>query len=465
MENMNFEELLNQTLKEIRVGQTVTGEIINISAQGEIFVDLGYKADGIIPKSEFSFNENDDPAKMYKVGDRITADIIKLNDGLGNVLLSAKKAHSKIAKQEFESKVKNNCTFTEKVTSVNDNGLIVDYRGIRIFIPLSLSAIPRDEKPEDYKGKTITFRVIEYNEENRKIIGSVKALLDEKKKAQEDAFWNNVEVGKMYKGTVTSLSSYGAFVDIDGVQGLLHISGMTWERNKKPEDILKVGQEIKVKVIEFDKENKRLKLEYDKKGPNPWDVFAEKYNVNDVVEVKVMNLMPFGAFVKIDKGIEGLVHISQISEKRIAKPDEVLKVGDKVNAKIINIDIENKKVELSIKELEGTSDDINAEEVVVDETGILKSEPEMAATSIGEILAQKIGTIETTDETKATETPVVEEKAEQKEETAKEEPKENAKTDLDEEVVTPAQKKRGRPKKVVEAVEEKVEENQVEENN
>ena len=317
MDNMSFEELLNQTLKEIRVGQTVTGNIININSQGEIFVDLGYKADGIIPRSEYSFNENDDPRDTFKVGDRITADVIKLNDGLGNVLLSYKKANSKIVKQEFESKVKNNCTFTEKVTSVNDNGLIVDYKGIRVFIPLSLSAIPRDANIEDYKGKEITFRVIEYNEQARKVIGSVKVILDEQKQAKEAEFWNNIEVGKMYKGTVTSLSSYGAFVDIDGVQGLLHISGMTWERDKKPADIVKVGQEIKVKVLEFDKENKRLKLEYDKKGANPWDKFADKYNVNDIVTVKVANLMPFGAFVKIDKGIEGLVHISQISEKRI----------------------------------------------------------------------------------------------------------------------------------------------------
>ena len=323
MDNMSFEELLNQTLKEIKVGQTVTGNIININSQGEIFVDLGYKADGIIPKSEFSYNESDDPKDMFKVGDRITADVLKLNDGLGNVLLSFKKANSKIVKQDFESKVKNNCTFTEKVTSVNDNGLVVDYRGIRIFIPLSLSAIPRDAKIEDYKGKTVTFRVIEYNEETRKIIGSIKVLLDEQKQAKEAEFWNNIEIGKMYKGTVTSLSSYGAFVDIDGVQGLLHISGMTWERDKKPEDIVKVGQEIKVKVQEFDKENKRLKLEYDKKGANPWDKFAEKYNVNDIVTVKVANLMPFGAFVKIDKGIEGLVHISQISEKRIANKEYI----------------------------------------------------------------------------------------------------------------------------------------------
>lgn len=358
MENMSFEELLNQTLKEIKVGQTVTGQIININAKGEIFVDLGYKADGIIPKSEFSYNENENPKDFYKIGDRITADVIKLNDGIGNVLLSAKKANSKIVKQEFESKVKNNCVFKQKVTAVNDNGLIVDYRGIRIFIPLSLSAISRDEKLEDYKGKEVTFRVIEYNEENRKVIGSIKVLLDEEKQVKEANFWNNIEVGKMYKGTVTSLSSYGAFIDIDGVQGLLHISGMTWERDKKPEDILKVGQEIKVKIQEFDIENKRVKLEYDKKGPNPWEKFEQNFKVNDILTVKVSNLMPFGAFVKVDKGIEGLVHISQICEKKIAKPEEVLKIGQKVNAKIINIDIENKKVELSIRELEGTSNEL-----------------------------------------------------------------------------------------------------------
>ena len=358
MENISFEELLNQTLKEIKVGQTVTGNIININSQGEIFVDLGYKADGIIPKSEFSYNENDNPKDYYKVGDRISADVLKLNDGLGNVLLSFKKANSKIVKQEFESKVKNNCVFTEKVTSVNDNGLIVDYRGIRIFIPLSLSGITREQKVEDFKGKTISFKVIEYNEQNRKIIGSAKAIIEEEKQEKEKNFWDNVEIGKMYKGTVTSISSYGVFVDIDGIQGLLHISGMTWERDKKPADLVKVGQEIKVKIEAFDKENKRLKLEYDKKGPNPWEKIEEKYKVGDIVTVKVSNLMPFGAFVTIEKGIEGLVHISQICEKKIIKPEDALKIGQKVNAKIINIDAENKKIELSIRELEGTSNEM-----------------------------------------------------------------------------------------------------------
>ncbi len=361
MDNISFEELLDQTLKEIKIGQTVTGSIININSQGEVFVDLGYKADGIIPKSEFSYNQEDNPADFVKVGDKITATVIKLNDGVGNVLLSAKKLNLKVAKEEFENKVKNNEIFTEKVTSVSDKGLVVDYRGIRIFIPLSLSGIPRSEKPESYKGKKVSFRVTEYDEENRKIIGSIKVVLEEEKKANEDKFWNNIEVGKMYKGIVTSLSSYGAFVDIDGIQGLLHISGMTWERDKKPSDIVQVGQEIGVKVQEFDKENKRVKLEYDKKGPNPWEIFVENYNVNDVVTVKVVKFMPFGAFVRMDNGIEGLVHISQISERRIANPDEVLEIGQVVNAKIINIDLDNKKVELSIREIEGTSSEITEE--------------------------------------------------------------------------------------------------------
>ena len=169
-----------------------------------------------------------------------------------------------------------------------------------------------------------------------------------------------MKVGKTYTGTVNSISEYGAFIDIDGiVQGLLHISEMTWERDKKPKDILEVGQEVKVKIKEVDKENKRIKLIYDKKGPDPWDKIDEKYKVSDVVNVKILNFVPFGAFVKIEKGIEGLVHISQICEKRITKPDEVLKIGQKVNAKIISIDKENKKIELSIRELEGTSNELS----------------------------------------------------------------------------------------------------------
>ncbi len=398
-ENITFEELLNQTLKDIKVGQTVTGTVIDITAQKEIFIDIGYKADGIIPANEYILNEGEKVEEKFKLGDRISAVILKLNDGLGNVLLSYNKARREIDQKEFESKVNNNTIFKSIVSEVNDKGLIVNFNTIKIFIPLSLAAINRNEDPHTYKGKEVKYRVIEYNPKINRIIGSIKQLIDEEKKAKSDEFWNNVEIGKTYTGTVNSLSEYGAFVDIDGiVQGLLHISEMTWERDKKPKDILEVGQEIKVKIKELDKENKRIKLIYDKKGPDPWEKVSEKYKVSDVVTVKILNFAPFGAFAKIEKGIEGLIHISQICERRIAKPDEVLKIGQKVNAKIISLDKENKKIELSIRELEGTSNELVEEsevqkepnQVMSDNEAMIKSEEKsITATGNKEIIVQE----------------------------------------------------------------------------
>lgn len=372
-DNVTFEELLNQTLREIRVGQTVTGTVIEITPKDEVFIDIGYKADGIIPANEYILNAGETVKSKFKIGDRITAVVVRLNDGLGNVLLSYNRARKEIDIKEFESKVNNDTVFKSIISDVNDKGLIVNFNTIRIFIPLSLSGIPRAEDPHTYKGKEIRFKVIEYNPETNRIIGSARAILDAEKEAKSKEFWDAIEVGKQYTGTVTSLSEYGAFVDIEGiVQGLLHISEMTWERDKKPKDILKVGQEIKVSVKDLDKENKRIKLVYDKKGPDPWSKVEEKYKVADVVTVKISNLAPFGAFAKIDKGIEGLIHISQICEKRITKPEEVLKIGQKVNAKIISIDVDNKKIELSIRELEGTSDELEAEKN--EETAVVPAE-------------------------------------------------------------------------------------------
>ena len=354
-DNITFEEYINNSLKEIKEGKTVTGKIISISANGEVFVDIGYKADGIIPKEEFL---SDGSSKnQYKAGDMITVEVVKMNDGQGNVLLAYKKLKSKAAKKELESRFNNRIIFKEKVTETNDNGLIVNYMGIKIFIPFSLSGISRNENMNEYVGKEVRFRITEYNEKNHKIIGSIKDVLEEEKQKKIDEFWNNVEVGKNYKGIVTSLSTYGAFVDIDGVQGLLHVSEISWERNISPADVLKVGQEIEVKVKAADKENKRLQLIYGKKGPNPWNKIEEKYHTGDIVTVKIVKLATFGAFVELEKGIEGLVHISQICEKKIVKPEDELKVGQKVNAKIIELDPENKRIELSIRELEGTSNE------------------------------------------------------------------------------------------------------------
>lgn len=351
-DNLTFEDIINQTFKEVKVGKEVIGKIVEINKQGEIFIDIGYKADGIIPRNEYFSDKGLEPIEEYKIGDKIKAHVVKLNDGQGNVLMSFKRAKMKEIKEEFNQKVNNKEIFEEQVTQANKNGLVVLYKNlIRIFIPLSLSGIGRDEDVNEYKGKTVKLRVIENDGKTKKIIGSIKEVTEEEIKLKLQEFWDNIEIGKVYNGKVTALSDYGAFVDVGNVQGLLHISEMTWGRNQNPRDILEVGQNIEVKVIELDKENKRFKLSYQKKGPNPWNTVEEKYHIGDVVKIKISNLMPYGAFAELEKGVEGLIHISQICERKISKPEEELEVGQKLEAKIVNIDLENKKIELSIKEI------------------------------------------------------------------------------------------------------------------
>lgn len=359
---MSFEELYQESLKETKLEKTVTGKIISITAQGEIFVDINYKADGIIPKKEYSDDENANPKDEFKIGDTITADVLKQNDGLGNVLLSYKRVKTREARKELEEKVKENEIIEAKVTQVNEKGLVVTVNDMRVFIPLSLSGIPRGEDIHSYQGKEVRFRITEYEPKNNRVIGSIRSVMDEEKKQKQEEFWNTVEVGKEYEGTVASLSSYGAFVDLGVVQGLLHVSEISWERNVKPEEILKQGQTIKVTILELDKENKRIKLSYGDKGPNPWNKVEKDYHIGDVVKVKVVKMMAFGVFVELEPGIEGLVHISQIAERKIAKPEEVLTIGEHVNAKIIDMNLEQKRIELSIRELEGTSDEYKENE-------------------------------------------------------------------------------------------------------
>lgn len=366
MENekeLSFEELFNESLKEkeSKLGKTVTGKIISITEQGEIFVDINYKADGIIPKKEYSDDENAEPKNEFKVGDTITADVLKQNDGLGNVLLSYKKTKLREARKEFDKKVKEKEIIESEIVQVNEKGLITLVNNTRIFIPLSLSAIPKGEDINSYKGKKVRLRITEYEPKNNRIIGSIKSIVEEERKQKQEEFWNNVEIGKEYEGIVSSLSSYGAFIDLGVVQGLLHISEISWDRNTKPNEILTQGEKIKVKIIELDKENKRIKLSYSNKGENPWNNIEDKYHVGDIVKVKVTKMMPFGVFVELESGIEGLVHISQIAERKITKPEEELKENQHINAKIIELNTETQKIELSIRELEGTSNEYKEE--------------------------------------------------------------------------------------------------------
>ncbi|MBR3325357.1 MAG: S1 RNA-binding domain-containing protein [Clostridia bacterium] len=344
-DNKSFEELLNDSINNTRKKEKIVkGKVISISSNGEIFVDIDYKADGIIPRTEYSFNLEAKPENEFKPGDTITCEVLRWNDGEGNVLLSYKRLKQKLNREELEKRIENNEIFEEKVSETNSNGLIVNYKGTRIFIPNSLSA---------HQTENVKFKIIEYKPKERKIIGSCKAVIDEEKSKIEKEFWDNAEEGKEYKGTVSSVCSYGAFIDLKGAQGLLHISEMTWERNANANNILKQGQEVKVKIKTLDKENKRIQLSYDKKGEDPWSTIDN--NVGDIVNVKIKKLVQFGAFAELKPAVEGLIHISQISEEKVTKPEDKLRVGQKVSAKIIELDKENKKMELSIKEAEGSN--------------------------------------------------------------------------------------------------------------
>ena len=349
----SFEELYNESLKkDVVLEKIVTGTIIEITAKGEIFVDLGYKADGIIPKNEYSFNIEDDPNEEFEAGDKITAEVLKMNDGTGNVLLSYKKMRINQNKEKIQEKVSNGEIFETKIKQINEKGVVTDVNGIRVFIPLSLSGIRKEEKLDSYIGKKLQYKIIEFDFDNKKVIGSNRIITDEIKEKKENEFWNNIEIGKEYKGKVASVNSYGAFVEIGGVQGLLHISEITWKRNANANDYLKNDQEINVTIKNFDKENKKVQLSYVGKEVNPWENVEKKYSLNDTLNVKVVKFMPFGAFVQLEEGVEGLVHISQICDERIAKPEDKLQIGENVNAKIIGLDLEKRKIEMSIREVE-----------------------------------------------------------------------------------------------------------------
>ena len=303
MEEKSFEELYQESLNTKRFDKTVTGTVIQVSSKKEIFVDFGYKADGIIPYVEYSDEDGKDPNEEFKAGDTITADVLKWNDGLGNVLLSYKKY-----KRRENAKIE-----------------------------------------KELREKQAKEREIAKKERAKNI----------------EEFWNNLKIGETFTGTISKIADFGLFVDLGYVRGLLHISEIVWDKNAKLEDQFEVGQEIEVKVKSFDKAEGKISLEYPLKGENPWFDLANKHKVGEIVTCKVVKFAPFGAFVEIEKGLEGLVHISEItSTKRITKPEEALEIGQTINAKIINIDQEKCKIGLSIKELEGTTSEYGYEEYI-----------------------------------------------------------------------------------------------------
>lgn len=352
----NFAELLEQSIKTLNTGDKVTGVVTNIG-NTEIQIDLGTKHAGYIPYDEVSADPSVKPEDILHVGDEIEVFVVRVNDQEGTCQLSKKKLDGMKIWDEMATYVDDKTTVEGTITEENKGGLVANVKGIRVFIPASQSGIAKGGDMAGMVGKTVKMRITEVNRARRRVIGSIRAVTAEERKAAQEKIWAEIQEGAKYHGVVKSLTSYGAFVDIGGVDGMVHVSELSWNRIKTPADVVKVGDEIDVYVISFDPEKRKISLGYKTAEMNPWNQFMANYNVGDVVDAKIVKLMTFGAFAEIIPGVDGLIHISQIADRRIAKPEDVLSEGQEVQVKITDIDAENKRISLSIRALLDEADE------------------------------------------------------------------------------------------------------------
>ena len=345
----SFDEMLEETLKTIYNGDKVTGIVVAITGT-EISVDLGAKYSGFIPTSEFT----DDGVKVedvVKVGDTIEAVVVRVNDVEGTAMLSKKRLDAAKMWTEVEEAVDNGTVLEGVVTEENKGGVVVNVKGVRVFVPASQTDLPRDADMSQLLKKTVRLKITEVNKARKRVVGSIRRVAQAERRERTEAIWNEIEIGKRYHGVVKSMTSYGAFVDIGGIDGMVHVSELSWGRIHQPSEVLSVGDEVEVYVINFDKEKRKISLGYKDPNANPWTAFTNKYQVGSVATVTIVKLMPFGAFAEVLPGVDGLIHISQIANRRIGKPEDVLSVGDVVDAKITAIDEEKHKISLSIRAL------------------------------------------------------------------------------------------------------------------
>ena len=337
------EEAIDKTIVQIRPGQIITGKVEMIT-DDEVCVNIGYKSDGIVKKSELSSTD-------VKEGDEIEVEVVKVNDGEGNVLLSQKNIINRKAWEEICAKEEAG-EFVEGVgKEAVKGGLLADVAGIRTFIPASQLSLRYVEKIDEFVGQPMTLKIIEIDKAKKRIVASRKAVLMAEEAEKKKKIWESLEVGSVVKGIVRRLADFGAFVDIGGVDGLVHVTDLSWGRVKHPSDVVSVGQEIDVKILNVDPERERISLSYKQTLPRPWTVAGEKYPVGSVVEGKVVRITTFGAFVELEPGLDGLVHISQCALTRIAKVEDAVNVGDIVRVKVLDVNTEAKRISLSIREV------------------------------------------------------------------------------------------------------------------
>ena len=346
----SFEEMLEASIVTLNTGDKVTGTVVGITPN-EIQVELPTKQSGFIPVNELSDDPSAKVEDIVKVGDEIETYVMRVNDQEGVITLSKRRLDSVRNWEDVEAARENKTVVEVKITETNKGGVVANLRGIRVFIPASQTGLPKNGDMESLVHTVQRIRITEVNRSRRRVVGSIRAVQQEERQAKAAAIWAEIEPGKRYTGVVKSLTSYGAFVDIGGVDGMVHISALSWSRIKHPSEVVSVGDTVNVYVISADPEKKKISLGMKDPDENPWEVFTSKYQPGDVAEVRIVKLMTFGAFAEIVPGVDGLIHISQIADHRIDKPSDELAEGDRVTVKITDIDDEKKKVSLSIRAL------------------------------------------------------------------------------------------------------------------
>ena len=346
----NFEEMLEESLKSLNTDEKVHGVVVGISPT-EVYVDVGRKQAGFIPANELSNDPNVKPEDVVKIGDEMDLLIMKTNDQEGTIMLSKRRVDAMKGWDEIAQAQENNEILEGKVIEVVKGGVIVLKGAMRIFVPASQATASRGEDLNELMGKEVHFRIIEVNRQRRRAVGSIRSVLREERKAAQEKFWEQVEEGQTYTGKVKSLTNFGAFVDLGGVDGMVHISELSWNRIKHPSEVLNVGDTVEVYVKGLDRENGKISLGYKRPEDNPWVKLEREYPVGTVCDAKIVGMTQFGAFASVIPGIDGLIHISQIADHRIEKPQDVLKVGDEVKVKITEIDFDRHRVSLSIRAL------------------------------------------------------------------------------------------------------------------
>ncbi len=373
MSELTFEQMLEESLKTIHTGEVVEGTVIDVKPE-EIILNIGYKSDGILTKNEYTNEPNVDLTTVVKLGDTMEVKVLKVNDGEGQVILTYKRLAADRGNKRIEEAFNSKEVLTAKVTQVLDGGLSVIVDEIRIFIPASLVSDTYEKDLTKYAGQEIQFVISEYNPKRRRYIGDRKQLLVAEKAEMQKKLLESIHVGDVVEGVVKNVTDFGAFIDIGGADGLLHISEMSWGRVENPRKVFKVGDEVKSFIKEISGTKIALSLKFE--DANPWKDAESKYSVGSEVTGRVARMTDFGAFIELEPGVDALLHVSQISKEHIEKPSDVLKTGDEVTAKVVDFNNEDKKISLSIKAMLAPEPEAEKEEdaVSVDVDAVISAE-------------------------------------------------------------------------------------------